>query len=96
MKEANRAYEAGDEAALRAVLEPTAPPQTPHRPPGSKTSGPPPSQQTVSRPQTVQKMRSFKSRFWPAYSPWLVLWLASDLVKSWDAAGVPVIFFLLG
>jgi hypothetical protein len=96
MKEANRAYEAGDEVALREVLEPkasTSPPRAPSMSEQRENRHPP---KQSPPPQAAKNVRSFKGWFWLSYTPWLVLWLASDLNNSWDAAGVPVIFFLLG
>jgi hypothetical protein len=71
----------------------TPPPRAPSMS-EQRDNRPPPRQSPP--PQAAKSVRSFKGWFWLSYTPWLVLWLATDFNKAWDAAGIPVIFFLLG
>jgi TonB C terminal len=104
MQAANAAFDARDEAALRAVFAPpqapppqAPPPQAPPNAWGPRTyETPPRAAQSQQQPPPVRNVRTFKSWFWLSWLPWGVLWIATDLNPSWDKAGVPVVFFLLG
>jgi hypothetical protein len=103
MQEANAAFDARDEAALRAVFAPpqASPPQAPPNAWGPRTYETPPraaqpQQQPPQQQPPVRNVRTFKSWFWLSWLPWGILWIATDLNPSWDKAGVPVVFFLLG